>query len=281
METFQRVIDESDVVCLWGFHDGRLFQRLNWKGRTVIASAHGACSWTTQMLRALLPYCHRYTAVSQAAARTYPQALQSQVRVIYNGVNFSRLIPRQSRTATRAAWGLRPEEIAIAYVGRYAPDKNPTAAARAARTLGAPYRAVYVGSGYQEDQVHQAVRSLSPNAICVPHTPHIGDILAAIDVYLLASPSEGHCQGLCEAWGYGVPTVSTRVGATPELELRHGPLTIPIRLDANDQELAQAVITSLQPENRPLVERARIVQSQYTHHVTARNWADFLTEDIK
>jgi glycosyltransferase involved in cell wall biosynthesis len=107
----------------------------------------------------------------------------------------------------------------------------------------------------------------------------VGNALAAIDVFMLASPSEGFALTLAEAWLASVPTVATRVGAVPELERQHGQLVFPIRVNATESELAVAVLDALSAENRSVVMRAKqITQAHYTTRAMAARWTNYLCD---
>lgn len=263
----QAVIDASDVLFLWGFTAPEpALDQVDWRGRKVIVTAHGSCAFTRKLLAILEPYATHYCAVSQIAAAQWGPARRSQVRVLYNGVDRKRLVPSRSRQEIRRAWGIGADERVLAYIGRLAPGKNPLAIARAVQALGPPWRALFVGSGYAGDEVQRDVRNLlGSRAIFTGPVEPIGDALAALDCFLLASPSEGHSQALNEAWAAGVPVVATRVGAVPELEAEYGPLVVPVSVTATPQELARAVQAAMAPAHRPVIQRAqRMMRSRFT-----------------
>ena len=69
----------------------------------------------------------------------------------------------------------------------------------------------------------------------------VGNVLLALDGFLLAGASEGFSLALAEAWYCSMPAAATRVGAVPELERRHGRLVSPVPIHSLPEELAQAV----------------------------------------
>jgi glycosyltransferase involved in cell wall biosynthesis len=105
----------------------------------------------------------------------------------------------------------------------------------------------------------------------------VGNALAALDVFLLASPSEGFSLALTEAWLCGVPVVATRVGAVPELEGTHGQMVVPVPAGAESAELAAAVRRALSADNRVVIERAKeVAWRHFTAQAMADRWTGFL-----
>ncbi len=273
-EAVAAVADRSDVLIVWGVGDlGDHLRGLGFLGRVVLVS-HGACEWTKDLLSRSRSAAHRLVAVSLAAAAPFGVP---GVAVLHNGADEERCRVTRPRAEVRAAWGARRGDVLAGYVGRFSFEKNPLAVARAALALGPPYRAVYVGDGCGAAEVTALVRGLTTDAIFVPRTLAIGDVMSALDVFVLASPSEGFSLALTEAWLCGLPTVATRVGAVPELEAEHGPLTTPVAVGATPAELGEAVRRALSRENRGVVERARDVAARhYTARAMAERWTRFL-----
>jgi glycosyltransferase involved in cell wall biosynthesis len=179
----------------------------------------------------------------------------------------------------RSAWGFTERERLIGYVGRYSGEKYAEAAALAVAALGEPYHAVYAGEGWMEDSLRGTVHQIAGHrARFVPMDRQVGNILHALDAFVLASPSEGFSLALAEAWYCGVPTIATRVGAVPELERRHGRLVSEVSVRAGAQELASAVREALSPEfETGVVKRAaETVSHDYTAGVMGRRWTGYL-----
>lgn len=283
----QAVIDASDVLFLWGFTTPEpALDQVDWRGRKVIVTAHGSCAFTRRVLGVLEPYATHYCAVSHIAAAQWGPTRRSQVRVLYNGVDRKRLVPSRSRQELRQAWGIAEHDRVLAYIGRLVPGKNPLAIAQAVRELGSPWRALFVGSGYAGNEVQRdAQQLLGSRAIFTGPIEPIGDAFAMLDCFLLASPSEGHCQALNEAWAAGVPVVSTRVGAVPELEAEYGRLVVPVPVSPTPQELARAVQEAIAPANRQVIRRAQeMMFSRFTEsHMLAercRYLREVMAEDV-
>lgn len=225
-------------------------------------------------------------AVSGAAAEYFPAALRAErpVTVIYNGAERARCRVRHGRPGQRQRWGLGPHDVAIGYVGRHAPEKNYLAAARAALALPERYRAIYYGSvvGRSSEAAPDLKRLAAehPGRIRI-HRPrsHLGDILAGLDVLMLASHREAFSLVLIEAWLAGVPVVATPVGSLPELQEMYGPLAMDVSGDPSPEELAAAVRRALGREGQAAAARARrIAHRTFTCEAMARRWMNYLEQ---
>lgn len=195
-EAFGRLCGDSDVVVAWGVPNlPRYLDGLGFAGQVVLVS-HGAGEWTESVLESSKPAAHRLVAVSRAAAESFHV---SDVSVIHNGGDHQRCQVTLPRDHVRRAWGAGADEKLVGYVGRFSWEKNPLAAAVAARELGPPFRAAYIGGGWKGEEVKRAVLGVAPDAIFVPPQFQIGNALNALDVLLLASPSEGFSLALTEA----------------------------------------------------------------------------------
>lgn len=273
-EAVGRICRESGVIVFWGVADfGQQLRGLDFSGQIVLVS-HGACEWTEGILRSNASVANWRVGVSAAAASAFRSA---DAVIIHNGGDQERCRITRARGEVRREWGARDDEKLVGYVGRFSWEKNPAAAALAVSQLGPPFRAVYIGAGWKRDDVQACVRGLAPRAIFLPPQMDIGNALNALDVLVLASPSEGFSLILTEAWLCGVPTVATRVGAVPELEAQHGQLVIPVPIDPCGEELASAVREALGPESVAVVNRAKkIAWANYTAKAMAERWTRFL-----
>jgi len=272
------VARRADVIVSWGVHylkdllDG-------FAGASVLVS-HGTGAWTCEAMRASESGATHFAAVSEAALAPFSPPARARARVLHNGADADRCTPTVGRDRLRAQWGFDGRHRLVGYVGRFSPEKNPLAAARAVRELGGDYRAVYVGSGWDEAETRAGVAAEAGDlAAFFPPVARVGDVLAALDVLVLASPSEGFSLALTEAWLAGLPTVATPVGAVPELEREYGPLVAPVPVDPTPRELADAVETALGPGRRGTTERARrVAWDHFTAGAMAARWTDFLRE---
>src|SRR5690606_27997930 len=107
---------------------------------------------------------------------------------------------------------------------------------------GRPVRFVVVGQGPLADELaaHHERLGLGRRLVLAGYRPDAVDVVAAGDVFCLASRHEGLPVALMEALALGRPVVATRVGGIPELVTDdvEGVLVPPDDADA----LAEAVL---------------------------------------
>lgn len=277
IEAIRLATREADVLVTWGLPDlGRLLVGLQ---IPVVFVSHGAGDWTARAVQSSEPACTHFAAVSETAMFPFRPATRSHAVVLHNGIDVERCAPTEPREVTRRRLGFDDDDILVGYVGRFSFEKNPLAAALAVRKLGGRHRAVYCGEGWKEAEVRDAVLKIAgDSARFVPHQRIVGNILAALDAFVLASPAEGFSLSLAEAWYAGVPTIATRVGAVPELERQFGTLVSPVRINPSARRLAKAVQLARSATFREeVVPRARdMVAREFTAGAMGRRWTDYL-----
>lgn len=174
-------------------------------------------------------------------------------------VDTRRFDPGHRDESLRARWGLGPDDLAVAYVGRVAAEKNLDLAIRAFRTLQQlrpDARFVWVGEGPEL----AAIREQNPDFIYCGLQR--GDALAAhfasTDLFLFPSLSETFGNVTIEAMASGVATVAFRYGAAAE-HLRHGQHGAAITPGDEDAFIDAACRLSLEDASRRAMgDRARI-----------------------
>ena len=137
-------------------------------------------------------------------------------------VDTVRFDPAHRDPALRARWGLAPDDLAVAYVGRMAAEKNLDLAIRAFRAVQAlrpGARFIWVGEGPEL----AAIREANPDFIyCgLQRGEDLARHFASTDLFLFPSLSETFGNVTIEAMASGVATVAYRYGAAAE-HLRHG-----------------------------------------------------------
>lgn len=92
-------------------------------------------------------------AVSEAArAHFSPVARDREIAVICNGADWDRCQPIEGRDHIRDQWELSEGQVAVGYIGRHSPEKNPQAAIDAISRLPKKFCAVYYGGPTPRDQ---------------------------------------------------------------------------------------------------------------------------------
>ena len=266
----------ADVILTWGIGSIPCFTYGS--KAPVIWVAHGACQWTNNLLMQALPHIHVLAGVSNITRRVFPDDLQKSVHILYNGSNIERITPKTGRDATRRAWGLTDDHAAIGYIGRFSPEKRPTAVIEAIPYLPENYKGIIIGDGWKKHLVEEAALAAPSGRIVMPgYSQHVGDPLSAIDVWVNVSPSEGFALSLIEAWMAGVPCVSTPVGAVPELQEKYGPLVYEVPIGCGPKTLARAIKRALSPAFKPIRDKARqLAWEEFTAVAMAWRWEKLL-----
>ncbi|MGE3599666.1 MAG: glycosyltransferase [Dehalococcoidia bacterium] len=144
----------------------------------------------------------------------------SRSRFIPNGFDTELLSPSiESRRATRARLGLRPESIVVGMVARFHPVKNHRmflAAARDIRDAVPQTSFVIAGHGVTSPEAGLATLAsdlgLADCTILLEDQADIAGLMNALDIAALTSNGEGFPNVVAEAMACGIPVVGTDVG---------------------------------------------------------------------
>lgn len=161
------------------------------------------------------------TAVSQALARDTALKLPvtRPIEVIPNFVDTSVYRPREVP-------GLRAElapdgEAVVCHVSNFRPVKRPVEVVRVFARIASRVRAhlVLIGEGPELPRVRAAAADLGVESKVsyLGHREQVADILAACDLFCLASEQESFGLAALEAMASGVPVLALRVGGLPEV----------------------------------------------------------------
>ena len=170
-----------------------------------------------------------------------------------------------SRTAARAELGLEEGDPVMGWIGRLIPIKGCDVFVDAlSRISHTDWSAVIIGDGPErEGLLHRVSESgAGDRTRFVGAVPEAARLMAAFDLFVLSSRSEGTPMVLLEAMGAGVPVVATRVGGVPDV-LRAGvdgwlvPPEDPRRLA---EVLEGALLDPSELEARGDAARARVME---------------------
>lgn len=198
------------------------------------------------LLRVTLPLVHRIICVSDATRRDLIDecpAAAAKVHTVYNGVDSSVFSSQPDRQQVRRELGIAQGPVLIT-IGRLTEQKGHRYLLQALPDLLKRWPqlcAVFVGEGELHDTLQRMARDLGVEGACrfVGVREDIADILAAADLFVLPSLSEGFPFVLLEALAMGCPVVASRVNGIPELiEDRKTGLLVPTR---DPQGLAVAI----------------------------------------
>ena len=144
---------------------------------------------------------------------------RSCIEVIPNGVDFGDPMPRE---AARAALSLGQDAFVALAVGRLVPVKNYRLLLAAARALAStiPHcQFLIAGDGPLKAELEReiAAQNLGGTVKLLGLRQDIPALMAAANVFVLTSSSEGMSNTILEAMAAARPVVATRVGGNPEL----------------------------------------------------------------
>jgi glycosyltransferase involved in cell wall biosynthesis len=145
----------------------------------------------------------------------------AKVDVVYNAVDFSQTESTTGRGDVRAALGVPGDAPLAGVIARLTPQKGHAILfeALAAEPALASVHLLIVGGGELEAALRANVadRGLKPRVHFLGPRRDLGNLLGAIDVFVLPSLWEGLPLSLVLAMGRGVPVVATRVAGVPEV----------------------------------------------------------------
>ncbi len=166
-------------------------------------------------------------AVSAAVQRCLADQAQvppTSVQVIPNGIDTRRFRPDAAQRARmREALAIADGEIVIGVIARLVPLKGHRdlldAVELAVRDTDVPLRLLIIGDGPERAalEAHAAQVGLDDVVTFLGERRDTDALLAAMDIYALASLSEGMNLTLLEATAAGLPVVATTVGGNPEI----------------------------------------------------------------
>lgn len=188
----------------------------------------------------------------------------TRVEVVYNGVDLKALatVSADARQRLRAEFGFSSTDFLAIQVARLHELKDHQTALRAIAEVSRhqPHiRLLIVGEGDQRSAIEAAVREqkLKEHVVLAGNRADVADLLAASDVFLMSSISEGIPLTIIEAMAAGLPVVSTAVGGIPEM-IQHGQNGF-LAEAGNHQSLASSLI-SLQQDSalrKSIAEKGR------------------------
>ncbi|HEX2699142.1 MAG TPA: glycosyltransferase [Acidimicrobiales bacterium] len=189
----------------------------------IVTTEHNGWSTftlTTRLLNAFTaPLDDATIAVSEETrASMWWPGTRRRTAVLVHGVDLDTLrSARRHRAAVRRQLGLVDDDVAVMTVANYREQKawpDLLAAARAVIDRGLPVRFVTVGQGPLQAEIEALHRrlELGDRVLLLGRRDDVPSLLAAADVFVLASTYEGYPLAVMEALGAGLPVVATAVG---------------------------------------------------------------------
>lgn len=208
---------------------GRLVHVHSERG-TVLGGSKACSLWRRKInswvLWATLSHCDAVLAVDKSvAARVEAHCgfRHDRIEVIPNGVPRPACAdPTEARARIRQTLGIQPHEPLLCALGRLVPVKGYDlliSAVAEARKRIPQLHLVFVGGGELQETLRSQTRleGLESAVHFAGRQTQIGDWLAASDVFVNSSRSEGMSQAIVEAMTFGLPLVVTDVGGNASL----------------------------------------------------------------
>jgi glycosyltransferase involved in cell wall biosynthesis len=202
---------------------------------------------------------------------------RERIAVLYNGISSEKFHVALSTREAKARLGLPEDVITVAMVARMEPPKNYKMLIDAANIVvrQEPQSLfLIVGQGSMEKEIREYVHSLelSGKVVFLGRRADIPEILAAVDISVLASDSEGLPNTIIEAMVAGKPIVCTDYRGHEEIMV-HGENAL-ISPCGNADKFAENILRLIQDE--PLRRRIshnalQYAQKQFLPEIMAKN----------
>jgi glycosyltransferase involved in cell wall biosynthesis len=173
----------------------------------------------TRIVNAItFPFDDAHVAVSDAVRESVPARLRPRVHTIVHGLPVEDAeAARTQRDAARAELGFGPTDIVVGTIANFLAQKSYPdllAAVRVAADRVPDLSAVAVGQGPLEAEIKQAhaALGLGNRFRLLGYRSDPLRVLAACDIFALASRYEGYPVAIMEALAVGLPVVATEVG---------------------------------------------------------------------
>jgi glycosyltransferase involved in cell wall biosynthesis len=218
----------------------------------VVATYHGETGSTAavrayELFARLLGNSTNGVAV---VSRSLERRLRRWVRFaplafVPNGLPTPQPLTTAERAESRAALGLRPDELVLAVVGRLSPEKGHEILLQALRTLARPPVLLVAGDGLLRAALEEQARGLPVRFLGYLADPR--PVFAAADALAIPSLTEGLPLVALEAAALKLPIVASAVGELPMLLARGAGALVP---PGAVQPLAQAIESLREPSVR-------------------------------
>ena len=228
--------------------------------------------------RIVLRYCTKIIAVSEDLKKQLIQSRirEDKIRIIQNAVpqncssdNF--LLRRKSK---REEIGICGGQLVLGYVGRLSEEKGVKYLIEACSIIknnNMPFRLIVVGEGPEKQELEEIARrkGIIANVYFAGFQKDIGNWLAALDIFVLPSLTEGTPLALLEAMSVKLPVIASAVGGVPKIikNMKNGILVSP----ANPDQIADATI-KLYTNNELRSEMARKAAETIETQFSINDW---------
>jgi glycosyltransferase involved in cell wall biosynthesis len=205
----------------------------------------------TRWLNAItFPLDDAHVAVSDAVRRSVWSPLARNLTTVVHGIPLDRVRAHAAeRERVRSELGVARDEVLIGTVGNLREQKRyPDLLDAAREVLDAEERVTFVAAGAGAEEppgaailAHHERLSLADRFRFLGYVEETGPLLAACDVFVLASEFEGLAVAMMEALALGLPVVATAVpGIAGEIREEREGLLVPV---GRPDRLAEAILS--------------------------------------
>jgi glycosyltransferase involved in cell wall biosynthesis len=222
----------------------------------------------------LTSFCKRVICISNfegESALKYHVVNEKKLRVIFNGVEIDEIRKNiKNSRVTREQFGIPEGVPIIGMVGRISEQKAPDTFIRMAEKISLKLPDAHfmiVGDGENKDNIERMIsnRNLQNIVHITGWVSNPNDYMALFDVGVLLSRWEGFGLVICEYMAAGIPLVSTKTDAIPDL-VEDGVNGLLVDID-DEHNAAGAVLRILNDETlrSKLIENGtRVVEEKFS-----------------
>lgn len=210
-----------------------------------------------------------------------------QTATLYNGVDLNLFHPSETRTPVRKDLGIPEHAPLVGTVANFSFEKGYPYLLHAISEVFAQHPEawfLFVGSGPLEEEIKAKCRQIprSRQIVFAGYRFDIPDLLRAMNIFTLASVTEGFPNVVLEAMAMGKPVVATRVGGIPELvESGHDGLLVAAK---DGHALARAILSLVRdPDRAWIIGRAaqEKIGKNFTREGMIRRYEAFYLSSLR
>lgn len=188
-------------------------------------SRYYGIGWLRGGIISYLRHFHNKAETTLVPTRQLADTLQDNgfqnVGVLSRGVDTRLFTPSRRSPSLRTRWGVEPDDLVVAYVGRLAPEKNlglAVSAFDAIRKTIPRARMLFVGDGPSATELRKHNDGQNPYLfVGMRHGEDLAEHYASADLFLFPSLTETFGNVTTEALASGLAVVAFDYGAAGEL----------------------------------------------------------------
>jgi len=195
---------------------------------------------------------------------------RNRIRLIANAFDGAAAV--LERRAARERLGLERDEFTVGWVGRLSAEKGADVLLEAIPLLTEPLAVAIVGGGPDAASLRERAERLGigDQLRWLGVVPGAGALVAAFDVFVLSSRTEGIPIVLLEAAAAEVPIVATSVGGVPSM-FPDGEI---VQVPPDDPRAIAAAVDAVRADPEAAKRRARLARERVERDFAPRPWLE-------